>query len=198
MRVCLASGEHKAELLFIRLQKSGCVLCCSCRLYVCSLASISLSSSLARSLVQNGMEFISRSMCGSLLPTLHVGKNLPFHLSHLTHKPLFSHTYFLNKNEHTHSLIHSHVVSLFLSPPTQAHLAAGSLGRKQNSRDLSFLTISVMFSFRLSGLNKVFQTDNCSILRNCPYSGCTKHATLETNSRNPLGCHLNKLKSAKG
>jgi len=60
------------------------------------------------------------------------------------------------KHTHTHALIHSHVVFLFLSTTTQAHLAAGSLGRKKNSRDLSFLTISVMFSFRLSRLNGAF------------------------------------------
>lgn len=50
MHVCLASGEHKAELLFIRLQKSGCVLCCFVP-PVCLQFSLhlSLSSSLAPS-----------------------------------------------------------------------------------------------------------------------------------------------------
>ncbi len=122
--VCLASGEHKAELLFIRLQKSGCVLCCSCRLYVCSSASLSLSLSFHPSLRQDDMEYISRSMCGSF-PPLHTSSSpLP---PGLTHKLLFFCT-FPNIKTNTRPLIQSHVVSF--SPPTAAHLADGTLNRE--------------------------------------------------------------------
>ncbi len=82
--------------------------------------------------------------------TLHTSSSpLP---SGLTHEPLFFHTFPNN----TRPLIQSHVVSSLSLPPTAAHLAAGSLSREQNSRDRSFLTISAMFSFRPSHLNKAF------------------------------------------
>lgn len=102
--------------------------------------------------------------------------------SGLTHKPLFCFT-ILNTKAHTHPLIHSLCLILCLSPPTVAQLAAGSLDRKQNSYNCSFLTTSAMFSFRPSHLNEAFQTENCSILWLCPYAGHTKHEILKKKKK---------------
>lgn len=113
--VCLASGEHKAELLFIRLQKSGCVLCCFCRLYVCSSASISLF--IPRSLSCGMVWSVSVWACVDLFCQGYtLGQNPLFGLYHLTYKPLFFLTFLKHKNEHT--LPFTHMLSLSLSLPT--------------------------------------------------------------------------------
>ncbi len=145
--VCLASGEHKAELLFIRLQKSGCVLCCSCRLYVCSSASLSLSLSL---FIPRSVRMIWSISVGACVAHFH-HYTLPVHLSHLvvTHKLLFFCT-FPNIKTNTRPLIQSHVVSF--SPHQQRHIL-----QMAPSTGSSFLTISAMFSFRSSHLTKAFQ-----------------------------------------
>lgn len=100
--VCLASWEHKAELLFIRLQKKWV---CIVLLLPPVCLQLSLSLSLHPSLCQDGMEYISRSMCGSFPPLHTFSSPLP---PGLTHKPVFF-------RKRTHALSFSHTMSRSLS-----------------------------------------------------------------------------------
>lgn len=131
MRVCLASGERKAELLFIRLQKKW--VCIALLLSpVCLLFSFYLYLhpflSLSLSLVQSAMEYISLSMRGSLLPhfdkILHTTSltfthtwslSLPLPSSCLTHNPFCLDFVYISKHKNQHTPLYSLTYCLFLS-----------------------------------------------------------------------------------